>query len=67
MTNVLCLKESDQIFPVSEYPCPNKLFLNHKYAMKRFKKEFALQGSFFLPFYELLKLVVLVKWKLKCP
>ena len=27
------------------YQCPNKLFLNYKYAMKWFYKEFALQGS----------------------
>ena len=46
MTNIQSLRESDQIFLVFQYHCPNKLFLHHKYAMKGFYKGFAPQGYF---------------------
>ena len=42
----MSIQESDQILLVFPYQCPNQFVLCHKYAMKGFNKEFALQGSF---------------------
>ena len=42
----MSLQESDQIFLVFPYHYSKKLLLHHKYAMKGFSEEFALQESF---------------------
>ena len=49
ITNILSLQESDQIFLVFQYYCPNKVFLNNKYAMKGFIKTLPCMGLL-LPF-----------------
>ena len=56
MGDILSIQESYQIFLFLFIPnfFLNKFFLNHEYAIKGFYKEL-------LPFYELMKLVVLAK------
>ena len=44
MWDILSLQKSDQVFLDLAYFCLNDFFLNNKYAVKGFYKEFTLLG-----------------------
>ena len=66
MGDILSLQESVQVFQDIAYIFPTVFFLQNTYAIKGLDKEFTLSG-YLLPFYKLMKLVVVAKGTFKLP